>query len=409
MVVLSHLRQTFWATSAEDIWRPLSAFPHFVARPFLAVILGLCNGTFAVWLLWIMSAFVLSLQFFLRAHQSPLTRAHDYLEDACLRRYPRLLIPILASVIFAWALHAAHLMRNVALAHTLGEPYASGWLASWYTFPASLSGAIKSATWQSFFAYDRSATYNGVLWTMDKGFYGSLILFAFLGLFGHRRSRILLYLLIALSSRFLGLDWLNAFVFGMALCDLFVNHNKLPHLQRVWHQPLVTHLRGRCGTGALWLILVAGVGLPNYRGVSYLIIGVTAMALSVVSTSSQRLLSHAWLQFLGRISFGLYLVHFPIICSFSCWAYLATVARYGHVGAALLSSTLTCVLSIVCGYLFFIIADRPGIRFSRLFSSLVRNAPSPAPQRTGSVATTFVPPPSPAPHQAAPVPSVAEL
>ena len=271
----------------------------------------------------------------------------------------------------------------------LGEPYASGWLTSWYNFPANLVGAIKSAMWNSFFIYDTLSTYNSVLWTMEKEFYGSLFLFAFLGLLGNRRSRILFYPLITFLSYKLYITWLNAFVFGIALCDLYINYNRIYFFKNLGENCLVIRLRGHYVSGAFWIVLVAGAGLPNYKGISYLILGVVAIALTIVSTWSQRILSHPWLLFMGRISFGLYLVHLPIICSFSCWAYLTSVARIGHTGAALISSILTCIISIICGYFLYIVADRPAIRISRLFSSLTMNSPItlvgnplPTPRRT---------------------------
>lgn len=371
IVVIHHLRLTFWLTSFADIGRYISSLAPFLLWPILSALEGLCSGAFAVYLFWIMSAFVLSLQFFLRVHQAPLTRAHDYLEDAFLRRYPRLLVPVCASVAFAYAIHAAHLMRNVSLAHTFGEPYLSGWLARWYKFPASPLGALKSAIGESFFAFDASSTYNHVLWTMEKEFYGSMFLFAFLGVLGHRRSRFWLYPVIALVSNKLGLGFINAFIAGISLCDLFVNRNKLSCLEGSWRRPLVRFFRQSYVAIALWMAVVVAVGAGLQY--SYLILGSLAVALTLFSPGTQRFLSHPILLFLGRISFGLYLVHVPIICSFSCWAYLATAPRLGHAGAALLSSTATCVLSIVCGYLLYIIADRPGLRFSRLLSTLIMN------------------------------------
>ncbi|MDR3406606.1 MAG: acyltransferase [Chthoniobacter sp.] len=377
MVVLWHLRWTFWATSTKDMAHSFAAtMPHFLWRPLLAIIEGLHNGTFAVFLFWIMSAFVLSLQFFRRAHEGT-TRAHDYLEDAFLRRYVRLLVPVFASVVFAYALHAAHLMRNADLAHVLGEPYASGWLARWYAFSPSLFGALKSAVWDTFFAYDPASTYNNVLWTMEMEFYGSLFLFAFLGVLGHRRSRFWLYPLIAWASAELGLDWLNAFVAGIALCDLFVNGGKLSWLQALRHQPFCRLLLNGYVAIVLWLALFFAVGLPELSNPAFLALGIAAVAFTLLSKGTQRFLASAIPLFLGRISFGLYLIHIPIVCSFSCWAYLATYARLGHVGAALLSATATFVLSIAGGYLLYVVADRPGIRLSRVLSARIMNSPKP--------------------------------
>src|SRR5205085_3342651 len=66
VVVLNHLRLTFYARSSDWIAAELNPLPSLVARPLRAFIEGFYNGTFAVWLFWIMSGFVLSMQFFLR-------------------------------------------------------------------------------------------------------------------------------------------------------------------------------------------------------------------------------------------------------------------------------------------------------------------------------------------------------
>ena len=383
IVVIHHLRLTFYVTSSLDMAH-LAFLPYPVPRLLMAATEGLCNGNFAVWLFWIMSAFVLSLQFFLRARETPPASAHDYLEDAFLRRYPRLMLPVLASVGFAYVLQSLGLMHNVSLAHTLREPYEE-WLGSWYRFSPSILGALKSAVWQSFFAFDLSRTYNGVLWTIEPEFYGSLFLFAFLSLLGNRRSRVFLYPLIALVNFRFGLHWLNAFIGGIALCDLFVNRNTLSSVRYISSWPVLDVIRsGRSVPIFLWSLIIVCVGLPNYRGMSYLLIGVAAVALTLLSTPTQRILSSSMPVFLGKISFGLYLIHLPIICSFSCWAYLVTFTKIGADAAALLVSAVTCLLSVTLGYALYVIADRPGLRWSRRLSHLIMNVPDHKPQRTGA-------------------------
>ncbi|HEY3857184.1 MAG TPA: acyltransferase [Verrucomicrobiae bacterium] len=377
IVVFHHLRLTFYATSTTDILHQFAHLPRAGSHLLLAAIEGMINGTFAVWLFWIMSGFVLSFQFFLRAHETSSTSSHDYLEDALLRRYPRLLLPVFVSVAFAFAIHALGLMHNIALSHTLGEPYESGWLSSWYAFPASALGAAKSAAWESFFAFRRDSTYNPVLWTMEMEFYGSLFLFAFLAILGHRGIRFFAYPLIAIVGYTSNLIWLNTFVAGIALCDLYVNRTRLPSVERVSSLPFFSFVRRSPIFAALiWSLIIIASGFfnyhdvpPNYRDLAYLLIGIIAIALTLVSISTQRFLSSAIPLFLGRISFGLYLIHVPVICSFSSWAYLATFPFMGRQTAALLVSIATCVLSVILGYALYVLADRPGIHLSRWLSN----------------------------------------
>jgi peptidoglycan/LPS O-acetylase OafA/YrhL len=367
VVVLAHLRLTFYARSSEWISDRLSSLPHAMARPLQAFIEGLYNGTFAVWLFWIMSGFVLSLQFFVRAQKPSAGDAHDYLEDAFLRRYPRLLIPVCASVAFAYLLHSFNLMHNASMAGIVDDP--TGWVASWYTFSSSAVGAAKSAVWESFFAYNPSTTYNGVLWTMQREFYGSLFLFAFLALLGRRNSRYLAYPLVGVTIASLRLHWLNAFIAGIMLCDFYANRLQFRSSLRFLPARLVHSVcASRPLAGVLWSLIFVGVGLPDYLGISYLLLGVAAVGLTLVSNATQRFLSSRLPMFLGKISFGVYLVHQPVLLSFSCWAYLAAVQSVSRASAALLVSAMTCVLSILLGWGLYLIADRPGIRISRWLS-----------------------------------------
>ena len=128
-------------------------------------------------------------------------------------------------------------MHNAAYSKTLGDSAQSVWLASFYAFPANAIEALKSAVWHSFFTY--GCTYNDVLWTMKKELYGSIFLFAFLGVLGHRRSRFIAYPVIIVLNFELDLYWLNAFVAGIVLCDLYVNRNMFFRNRRVQHSPII--------------------------------------------------------------------------------------------------------------------------------------------------------------------------
>lgn len=212
VVLLSHLRLTFFIEESNALRTHLGDVP---GRVFEALL----DGNFAVWLFWTMSAFVLSLRF----HETPdPEKSKKILISAATRRYPRLAIPVLASVVLAWALLRCGLMTNTLLAEEFGSKY-HGWLGSFYLFEANFITALKTATWQSFFSYHSSSTYNAVLWTMEIELIGSLFLFAFLALFGKHPSRFLFYTVTALIAAKLHLHWLNAFTFGVLLSDIWVN------------------------------------------------------------------------------------------------------------------------------------------------------------------------------------------
>lgn len=373
IVVLSHLQLAFYAASPSDIRSALDeCMPYVFSRTLEAAISGLYNGAFSVWLFWIMSAFVLSVKFFTRSNDITGENQLSYLKDAALRRYPRLLLPVLSSVLIAYALYSLGYMSNVKLSHLLGEPYESGWLSSFYTFPQSFPRVIESGVWQSFFAFDMHSTYNAVLWSMEKEMYRSLFLFAFLATLGNRKCRFIAYPLFIIINLSLGLAWLNAFVAGIVLCDIFVNRNNFNWIQLFRQSEVFNWMKcSRKFNIFIWILIVIAAGFGRF----YLVIGTVAIALSLISPFTQNFLSGRIPIFLGKISFGIYLIHLPVICSFSSWAYLESVSFLGSNKAAFLVSVVTFGISVLLGFMFYLLFDKPAIHMSRWFSHQILKSP----------------------------------
>jgi peptidoglycan/LPS O-acetylase OafA/YrhL len=369
VVVIYHLHLSLYWNSSSYLRDHLTFLPSILSLPIRAVLATFSDGGFAVRLFWIMSAFVLSLQFFLRAKEASSARAHDYLEDAFLRRYPRLVLPVLASVLFAYLLHSLGWMYINDFTRTVGNEI----IGERYTFPPSYIGALKCALWDSFFQYKPHLSYNEALWTMEKEMYGSLFLFGFLGVLGHRSSRFIAYPIMAVVSSWLEQGWLISFIAGIALCDLFVNRGGSLVRSRLssarWapvrHNPWVTAL--------VWMLVFVGVGFPrDHRPNSLdLLFGTVAVAMTLISSPTRNILSSRVPVFLGKISFGLYLIHWPVFCSISCWAYLKMSPSTGPQTAAFLTSVITMIVSIGLGYALYLLADRPSLRLSRWVSGFV--------------------------------------
>ena len=109
------------------------------------------------------------------------------------------------------------------LANELGPEYAD-WLGHHYQFEAGFLMAIKTAVWQCFFNYNPDASYNRVLWTMEVELMGSFFLFAYLSVIGKHKARWLIYAITALVLFRLYMFWVNAFVLGTMLCDMYVKY-----------------------------------------------------------------------------------------------------------------------------------------------------------------------------------------
>jgi len=373
-VLYGHMLCTF-APDADSKFESSIRFIPQVLRIILRNIFSaMHDANFAVWIFWVMSAFVLSMRSFTLERSGP--DGNHYLSEAAIRRYPRLLLPVLASVGVGYAIARLGLMRNLELGRLFGGER-EALLSAYYRFDPSLFLAVKSAVWDTFFAYSIDKTYNAVLWTMEKELWGSLFIFVFLALLRHTKVRIVAYVGLVVIIAVLKIHWLNAFVIGMALCDFHVNRDLIkPHsairwvanggylfLQSVWSVVIVI---------PVFLVIVGAYG----GQISRLLQASTLCFLVLYQPHLREFFSSKIPRYLGKISFGLYLVHFPIICSFTCWFYLQTYHQLGHVYAALLGCLITSVMSIISGHLLYLIADKPSIPFSKIlarpFTSMIR-------------------------------------
>jgi peptidoglycan/LPS O-acetylase OafA/YrhL len=306
------------------------------------------NGGFAVSIFFVLSGFVVASA--VRA-QPPLI----FVWIALCRRYLRLAIPSACSTVLA--LHLLTAMPEVApqLQSLLPQPWLTYVIGS--PFP-SLADAVFEGALGVFVS--GSSLINNVLWTMKIELIGSFaIILTFSILRGHTRNLALVLLAAGLLIN--GRPEYGAFMLGALLCVAY-RHN---------------HLKVEWGAAAMLFAIVVGawtkgfgdrIGLPLS---STLALGEphkvwhTAAAVSLVYAALtyrplMKLLSSPIPMFLGRISFGLYLLHVPLI-------YTAIGALYlwldNHdlfwLCILFLAFLFTCVVS---GYLFTVMIDEPVIK-----------------------------------------------
>jgi peptidoglycan/LPS O-acetylase OafA/YrhL len=315
----------------------------------------LWDGHMAVSIFFVLSGFVLSLIYFQRGGTAAIG-------SAAVRRYPRLMIPIAASILLAFVLLKVGAMCNqAAVQHmnalyglpqqldlTARNGYSNRWLALYFFNPPDVAIALREATWG---AVTGIATYNLILWTMPFELVGSFLVYGSLALFGAARNRWLLYaigggLLIADDRLFL-LD----FLLGMALCDMWVQN------QRKWGMTL-----------SLWpaLALIAlGLYVVPWKPVAALMV----VSAAAASPRLQQLLEARWLAFLGRISFSLYLLHMIVFCSVGCGLYVLLCRDLGwsHAAGSLTAAAGALVVCLLAAWLFYHTVDRTAITLSRRF------------------------------------------
>jgi peptidoglycan/LPS O-acetylase OafA/YrhL len=313
----------------------------------------LYSGTFAVYVFFVLSGFVIA---------ASAARTRSPLPLLIAVRYARLTIPILVSVCFAYLM--VHLLPGAAqrAAHMVGH----WWLDFMYQ-PMDLpfSFAVKEGAYTVYLT--GLSYYNNVLWTMRVEFAGSVAIYVVYAVCG-RSVRVPALGLFSLVTCFAIRDWptnLMGFFLGALMFE-------------AWTRGFIAR-NSLLGAGLVLAGLFLG-GLPFapaegsvYEGVSSFVeavspafstvraAGATALILGLFMWKRAGCVFEARMpQFFGRISFALYLIHFPLLCIGMSELYW----RFGQQGSIAMAAIASCyvAVTIAVAYAMTVLVDEPTVR-----------------------------------------------
>jgi peptidoglycan/LPS O-acetylase OafA/YrhL len=345
-------------------------------------------GDYSVCIFFALSGFVL-------AHSFSRTRLDA--PALAVKRYVRLGLPILAACLFSWALLANGLMFN----HAAAETTESSWLDSHMRQAPSLPMAFHEGTYGSLLALPNARTYDPVLWTMGIEFMGSILMiaiFALLRRLGDRRGIRGLPGATFLMLGLLGYGFfLGLFAFGAAMyhVNLRARLERIPRLHLVMLPVLILGIflgtvpysaaRGSfldtlvsyafvSDQSAWQFAYPAWLGLDGesfWHAVGALLTLLAADAWGPL----RRLLSHPLSQFLGRISFPLYLVHLPILFSAGCGIFLLCLSiKIGFAAAVVLSVAVFVLIAILIAWMSTLLIETRAVTWSNAAAVYVQRA-----------------------------------
>lgn len=309
------------------------------------------NGPFAVSVFFVLSGFVMA---------AAAERKHYQVLTNIITRYFRLAIPVVASVSLAFFWLHTFPRETLELRETISEP--SAWLR--YTVQEPLP------SWKAFLYHGAVGNFvsgdsriNNVLWTMQIELVGSIALFLvyWVGGLGMKYRYAALFIFGLVSILFMR-DAFVCFVTGAIVYEMN-KHNlfqKVPAII-VLFIFLIGVMLGFPGQGFSDRI---GLGVLNERFQPGFVNGlIPPLAATFILIASIRLPSlarvlslpfHVWL---GRISFGLYLVHVPILYTVVAWAYI------NHDISLLLLFIAYLTFTLLIAYVFTVVVDEPSLRF----------------------------------------------
>ncbi len=366
LVVLHHFTLAFAPPFAE-----ISAKMSQLAKIGYEIPVGLLivSGDFAVSIFFVISGFVLSYKFFT-------TQQPQVAISGAIRRYFRLMPTVLVTALLSYLILATGHYYNIPAAKITGSVH---WLAASWIGPAHFWVAVKLALFDAFFTGRNILTYNNVLWTMQIEFWGSMLVFAFLAMFGKLRWRGLVYLVLALAL----LDtYYFAFILGLILSDLAVHEHQME--RRLAHPYF----------GILALAFGLVFGLAPQAAICVHVAGAALVLSSILLIPQLRsLLSMGPFKYLGRVSFALYLVHLSVLASLGCLVFLWCYPHVGYLYSVVAGFIASMLVTFPLAELLTRYVDTPAVRRSgrlyryiRVKVQLARRSPTPviAPSPTGS-------------------------
>lgn len=364
IVVLHHLELTF---------APALQGPRDAISPILGPFSFLADGPLAVAIFFILSGIVLAEGLKDAEVQNPVSG----LTSLVMKRWLRLGLPIAAAGMLVLLLFTLLGDRAVETGRLTG----SGWIQDLFPpgyqphFLDILHEAIVGA-----FIGPETPRHDPVLWTIRVEFVGSILVFA-LCLFIRSGFARLAACAISGAALIATPAWLlnfcALFAIGVAICDLRqLSRREWRHREAIDLLGLGMIFIATCIYPVLDLHLPALMlrlgeiadpagHLSQWTARSLLIV-----AGVVLSRSAQDFLSTPVSVFLGRISFGLYLLHIPLLWSIGGSAYIEMTRYWPHWLAAAIASLLVLVSSAVAATAFHRLVERPAIRIAAKASRL---------------------------------------
>lgn len=332
-----------------------SLFFEFVTSAPISIVY---NGHFAVLIFFVLSGYVLTIPFF-----SNQINSRPVLEKRLLGRYLRLNIPIAVAVAAAYIIYT-HGLYSITEAATISGSV--NWAKSFYPQGVTAWDAAKEAIYEPIL-FGKS-TLVPPLWTLRIEFIGSIYL-------------LLFYITKPNETVFIPLTIVLFFIYVIYRQDSIYYYaifagSLLSYFKNIKRYRFIIFVLGFYFGGFQFTSLAYDY-LPNLNIVGaeiwekktfYNAIGAVFITLSVVQGFGSIIFESRLAQFLGRISFSLYLTHFIILCSLSSFVYIKLPQGNLFLTANFCGYLIVCFIVSV---FFEKIVDRNSINVSHKFSSKI--------------------------------------
>jgi len=324
------------------------------------------NGLFSVMLFFIISGEALTSAYWAKPERRAIWKL-------AVKRYPRLAVPVFVACLIVALLIAAGLAYN----RQAGELIGNSWLREFPTEPKTVVQTVSFALFYVFYKPFIEFSIIPFLWTMRTEAIGSVIVVLFLlcqAVLVHKKTVLAILAGIAIATGTLSGCFFVGMLFALMRRDGLFD----------WHGQSRTTTA--LSIAAMIVLLVPPSYLMlHHRELPPMLMLVAAVCTFLIYSDARisRFLSNPLSQWLGKISFPLFLMHYAVIISFTSWAIvqasstgIATQPVYAVIALASLGIALVCAV-------LFVPVEHFSIRFShaiwRLFEKYVLQPQLPEP------------------------------
>lgn len=358
-VVISHMFYSFY-TYLQVGHGPLKTL-NFEKSLFHSPMSFFYNGSFALAIFFVISGYVLSRGFI--NHQD-----YGKLQHSTIKRYIRLGIPVFASVMLSWILVVLDF-------YPAREIQFSGWIGGlMLNADSNIFIALKEGLFSALVL--GSKNYNYVLWTINVELIGSFLLFAYLALFSTYKHCWVIGALICTALI------VNLNVDGIYY-SLFIIGAHLNQTKKIKHRNLfiplgvmiALYLGGYHWRSDSYLMLVRmadwiqdNTWVALYWPIFFPSIGAVLLVYLVTQGGFiEWLMTLRFVQWLGKISYSLYLIHPLVISSAGLNTFIWSEQYFSYHTSVLITGIVVLFISFLASSFLYRYVDSPSIALANRF------------------------------------------